>query len=155
MAQLTYRLLTEADKKRICSWHYEGDYALYNLSSCEEMKAKQQGFFRPDRAKNYYGFLEGELLLGYVNILEEEREVFIGIGVNPAHCGQHYGRRILEEAYTLSKSLYPGKPLYLEVRSWNQRAIRCYEHAGFCIDGEPYELTTPIGRGTFYRMVRE
>lgn len=154
MTQLTSRSLTEEDKRQICSWNYEGIYALYNLPSYEVMKEKQQGFLNPKRAKNYLAFLDAEVLVGFVNILEEEAEVFIGIGVNPALCGQHYGRRILEEAYNLSKRLYPEKPLYLEVRSWNQRAISCYQHAGFHIDGEPYEMTTSIGPGTFYRMVR-
>ncbi|RHC34737.1 GNAT family N-acetyltransferase, partial [Agathobacter rectalis] len=27
--------------------------------------------------------------------------------------------------------------------------------AGFRIDGQAYELTTEIGTGTFYRMIRE
>lgn len=53
------------------------------------------------------------------------------------------------------KKLYPNKPLYLEVRTWNTRAVKCYEKAGFRIDGQAYELTTGIGTGTFYRMIRE
>ena len=87
-------------------------------------------------------------------LLEEETEVFIGIGVNPDLCGKHYGRRMLMRAYEISKERYPNKPLYLEVRTWNTRAVKCYERAGFKIDGEPYELTTGIGTGTFYRMTR-
>ena len=47
------------------------------------------------------------------------------------------------------------KPLYLEVRTWNIRAVKCYQKAGFRIDGQAYELTTGIGTGTFYRMIRE
>ena len=68
---------------------------------------------------------------------------------------QHYGREMLALAYDISKSRYPDKPLYLEVRTWNTRAVKCYQRAGFHIDGEPYELTTGIGGGTFYRMTRE
>ena len=55
----------------------------------------------------------------------------------------------------LAGALFPGKPLYLEVRTWNTRAVRCYEKAGFRIDGEPVHRTTAAGEGTFYRMVLE
>ena len=38
MENLTYRPLTEADKREICDWKYEGEYELYNLPSYEEMR---------------------------------------------------------------------------------------------------------------------
>lgn len=64
------------------------------------------------------------------------------------HCKQ-------QTSIEISKKLYPNKPLYLEVRTWNIRAVKCYQKAGFRIDGQAYELTTGIGTGTFYRMIRE
>ena len=70
--------------------------------------------------------------------------------MNPKSEKNYYG--FWDES---SKKLYPNKPLYLEVRTWNTRAVKCYEKAGFRIDGQAYELTTGIGTGTFYRMIRE
>jgi len=70
-------------------------------------------------------------------------------------CNKHYGQRMLLITYEISKKLYSNKPLYLEVRTWNIRAIKCYQKAGFRIDGQAYELTTGIGTGIFYRMIRE
>jgi len=55
----------------------------------------------------------------------------------------------------LSQRLYPGKPMYLEVRTWNTRAVRCYEKAGFRVVGEPVKRVTLSGEGTFYHMVRQ
>lgn len=155
MNHLTYRHLSEKDKQQICAWKYDGDYAIYNLDSYEEMQTQHIGFANPKTEKNYYAFFDNDILVGFVNILEEPSEVSIGIGVAPALCGKHYGQKILLETYQLSKSLYPDKPLYLEVRTWNKRAITCYEHAGFQIEGEPYELKTGIGIGTFYRMIKK
>ena len=155
MNKLKYRNLTEDDKQQICSWKYAGEYEIYNLPSYDVMKTQHIGFMNPGKEKNYYAFLDENVLVGFVNIREEDTEVFIGVGVTPALCGKHYGRRILEEAYHISKRLYPEKPLYLEVRTWNMRAVTCYKNAGFHIDGEQYELTTGIGTGTFFRMVRE
>lgn len=155
MNQLTHRHITDDDKKQICSWKYEEEYEIYNLPPYEVMKSRQKGFMNPDNEKNYYAFLDKNELVGFVNISERDAEVFIGVGVNPLLCGRHYGRRILEGAYCISKELYPEKPLYLEVRAWNKRAVACYKNAGFYIDGEPYEMTTEIGADTFLRMVRE
>ena len=155
MKKLVYRNLTEEAKRQICEWKYDGEYALYNLPTYEEMRVQQIGFMDAETENNYYGFWDGNVLVGFINILEEKTEVFIGIGVNPDLCGKHYGQQILLIAYEISKRLYPNKPLYLEVRTWNTRAVKCYEKAGFRIDGQAYELTTGIGTGTFYRMVKE
>lgn len=152
---LTNHILNDVEKHEICSWKYADEYEIYNLPSYEIMQAKQVGFLNPAREQNYRAFYDGDCMVGFVNILEEEKEVFIGIGVNPSHCGKHYGQHILKEAYIISKSLYPSKPLYLDVRTWNKRAINCYQKAGFEIDGEPFEQKTGSGLGTFYRMVKE
>lgn len=155
MKELVYRNLSEEAKHQICAWKYDGEYELYNLPTYEEMQVGQLGFMHPKSEKNYYGFWDESILVGFVNILEEKEAVFIGIGVKPDLCGKHYGQRMLLIAYEVSKKLYSNKPLYLEVRTWNLRAVKCYEKAGFGIDGEAYELTTGKGTGTFYRMVKE
>lgn len=107
MKQLKYKNLSEDDKRRICAWKYTGEYEIYNLPSYDVMKARQTGFMNPSSEKNYLAFLDKDVLVGFVNIFEKDKEVFIGIGVDPALCGRHYGRRILEEAYHISKRLYP------------------------------------------------
>lgn len=151
---LIYRNPTLEDKQKICAWHYEGEYAVYDLPSYDEMIEKKMGFGNPEKEVNFLVFLEGESLVGFVNLLEEEREVFIGIGVAPEFCGKGYGTAILLETCRISRERYPEKPLYLEVRSWNKRAVRCYEKAGFVIDGEPFRQKTHMGMGTFYRMTK-
>lgn len=153
--KLENHIMTEAEKKMVCSWKYPDEYELYNLPSYEEMKEQKIGFMNPASAKNYYSFYDQDTYVGFVNILEEAEEVFIGIGTNPDCCSKGYGQQMLKIAYDISKELYPAKPLYLEVRDWNKRAVRCYEKAGFEIDGSPYELETNIGLGTFYRMIRK
>lgn len=119
------------------------------------MKEKGFAFGNPERDKNFYSFVENGRLIGFVNILEEEKEVFIGIGVDPNCCGHGYGQKILELAAEISRKNTPGKPLYLEVRTWNRRAVCCYEKAGFKIDGDEIRQETSIGEGRFYRMIKE
>lgn len=151
---LTYHQMTETEAKLISGWQYPGEYAIYNMPPYEEQKAGKFGFANPERAKNFYSYFDGNTLVGFTNILEEEKEIFIGIGVNPEICGKGYGQRILALAAEISSHMNPDKSEYLEVRSWNVRAVRCYEKAGFQIEGAEFEQKTSIGTGKFYRMVR-
>lgn len=152
---LQMHYLTEQDKREICSWRYEGEYAVYNLPPYEVLKEKQIAFMNPERERDYMAYYHNDTLVGYTNIREKESEVFIGIGVNPNRCDKGYGQMILKEAYRLSKELYPGKPLYLEVRTWNKRAINCYLKAGFEMEGAPFQRDTGSGEGTFYKMIKK
>lgn len=54
--------------------------------------------------KKLLWFWDESILVGFVNILEEKEEVFIGIGVNPDLCNKHYGQRMLLITYEISKS---------------------------------------------------
>lgn len=148
-------ITTEKEMRQICTWHYEGRYGIYDLPPFEIMRKNQMGFCKPDAAKNYRVFCENGEILGFVNLQEEQTEVFVGIGVKPELCGRGYGSQILTDACRIAGTLYPGKPLYLQVRTWNQRAVNCYKKAGFRIDGKPYTMVTGIGEGRFYRMVKE
>ncbi len=46
---------------------------------------------------------------------------------------------------------FPNKPILLEVRTWNKRAISCYKSQGFEII-ETKNQKTKIGFGEFYVM---
>lgn len=150
---LVYHKTTEEEKRLICDWSYEGAFAVYNLLPYEEQIRMRQGFANPKNS--FYSFVDGSKLIGYINLVEEETAVFFGIGVNPLFCNQGYGQRICVLARELSHQLFPGKPVCLEVRTWNTRAVRCYEKAGFRIIGEPILRTTPIGHGAFFHMEEE
>ena len=150
---LEYHRLTEKEKYIITEWNYDGAYAIYNYEPYDEQKKRGFGFANPNYAS--FAFCEDGELIGFTNLYEEEREVFFGIGVNPAYCGMGYGREMTGKTIELSHELFPGKPIYLEVRTWNQRAVKCYEKAGFRIVGEPIVQTTNIGDGTFYHMITD
>lgn len=49
------------------------------------------------------------------------------------------------------RELYPSKKIVLDVRSFNERAIKCYKKAGFKMK-EIYKQDTPLGYGEFIRM---
>lgn len=150
---ITYHRTTEEEKYIICGWEYSGDYAMYNNPPYEEQKKNGVGF--ANSKNNFYSFYDGTILIGFINLCKEETEIFFGIGVNPEYCNKGYGQQMTKAAFEISKDLFPGKPLYLEVRTWNARAVRCYEKAGFHIVGEPIHQRTSAGDGIFYHMVKE
>ena len=150
---ITYHKTTEEEKYAIAEGRYIGDYAIYNGAPYEEQKKRGVGFANP--RNNFYSFYDGTVLIGFINLYEEKTGVFFGIGANPDCCGRGYGQLMTKTACENSRSLFPGKPLYLEVRTWNTRAVRCYEKAGFHIVGEPIRQTTSAGEGVFYHMIHE
>lgn len=150
---LEYHRITEEDKYTISTWKYDGEYSIYDEESYDKQKERGFGFANPKN--NFFVFNDNQHIIGYINLYEEETEVFFGIGVNPIFCGKGFGQQMAKKAIELSRELFPGKPLYLEVRTWNKRAVRCYQKAGFRIVGAPIVQTTHIGEGVFYHMVTE
>lgn len=150
---LTYHQTTENEKYEINDWKYSGDYAIYNNPPYEEQKKTGRGFANP--ANHFYSFYDNGALVGFINLSDEGSEVFFGIGANPDYCNKGYGQQMTQTAWEISRQLFPGKPVYLEVRTWNKRAVRCYEKAGFHIVGDPIHQTTSAGDGVFYHMIRE
>lgn len=149
---LHMHLVTESEKYAISDWKYEGEFAIYNDIPYDDAKKAGTGFANP--LNSFYSFYDGDTLVGFTNLVEEETEIFVGIGVSPTLCGRGYGREMLLETAAIAAERFPNKPLYLEVRTWNARAVKCYEHAGFRVDGTAFTQTTHIGEGEFYRMVR-
>ena len=150
---LTYHKTTEEEKCFITEWKYPGEYAVYNSVPYEEQKKRGFGFANP--ANHFYSFYDETKLVGFINLYEEKAEIFFGIGVNPDCCSEGYGQQMTKTACEISKVLFGTKPLYLEVRTWNKRAVSCYQKAGFVIKGEPIRQTTSAGEGVFYHMVQE
>ena len=147
---LQYHKITEEEKYLISEWKYREPYSIYNNIPYIEQLKNHQGF--ADLQNNYYSYYDGEKLVGYTNLKEREADVFLGIGVNPEYCDQGYGQQIVKMACVLSHKQYPDTKISIEVRSWNIRAIKCYEKAGFNISDVPVVKTTPIGQGEFYIM---
>lgn len=150
---LCFHEMTEAEKYIASDWKYEGKYTIYNNIPYEEQKKKGKGFANPK--KNSFAFCDEDTLVGFIKLYEEEKSVFLGIGVNPLCCGQGYGTQMLLQIETVVKELFGGKKLYLEVRTWNKRAIHCYQKAGFQIVGDAFKQNVHLGEDEYYRMEKE
>ena len=146
---------TEELAKEITTWRYEGEYEIYNLPSWDEVIKKQISLCKKEKRENFIGYLNEENnLIGFVNLVDEGDSVFFGIGVKPEYCGAGIGKQIIKMALDECSKRYENKPIILEVRSWNKRAIKCYESQGFKIV-KIKKQETYAGFGEFFVMKYE
>ena len=108
---LTYHSTTESEKYEIAAWNYDGDYAIYNLKPYEEQKKTQSGL--ANEKNLFYSFYDDKTLVGFINLYEEETEVFFGIGVLQQRIRTGDGK---DGERTVCAAL-PGKRAVSEVRT--------------------------------------
>ena len=57
----------------------------------------------------------------------------MGIGLSPRKVGHGLGGEIIAQSIKEIRKNYPETKITLKVRSWNERAIKCYIKSGFKI----------------------
>ncbi len=117
--------------KAICSWQYPEPYDIYNYMPFDEGVKSNSPLLKEENKDNYICFWEEETLTAYINIYKRDNEVFLGIGLSPDYCGRGLGKAYLRQGIEKAKSSYPDSEIWVQVRSWNIRAIKCYEACGF------------------------
>ena len=117
--------------KAICSWRYESPYDVYNYTTFEEALQNKSPLLQDENKDNYLCFWSGDTLAAYINIYQQNSNVFIGIALSPDHCGKGFGKTYLKKGIETAKSRHPDKEIWIQVRSWNVRAVKCYESCGF------------------------
>jgi ribosomal protein S18 acetylase RimI-like enzyme len=150
--KLTAHKLSEEQAKEISNWKYTGEYSIYNLPSWDKMVQENYSLTNNVKRERYIGYINDDReLVGFVNLLDEGDTVFFGIGIKPNCCSKGIGKIITKMALVESQKKFPNKPVILEVRTWNKRAVNCYTSQGFEIV-ETKQQQTHIGFGEFYVM---
>lgn len=150
---LRLEILTEDHARKICNWKYEGIYSIYNFPDWDTLKKQRWGITIEEKRKNEFTALidEGDNLCGYIKFIENKNFVLVGLGLKPSSCGQGLGDILMELLKNECKKRYGNKKIALEVRSFNKRAIKCYEKAGYEII-DVYQKDTLIGCDEFVKM---
>lgn len=153
--KLTPHKLSQEQAKELSNWKYPGEYSIYNLPPWDKMVEENYSLTDDVKRERFTGYTneKGELV-GFVNLLDEGEHIFFGIGVKPDYCSKGIGKTITKMALTESQKRFPDKPVVLEVRTWNKRAVQCYQSQGFEIV-EVKKQETYIGPGEFYVMKYE
>jgi len=91
-------------------------------------------------------------LHGFAQLFPMAGVTRLGLGMRPDLCGKGWGShfvRIIAEAAARQR---PDHEIDLEVLTWNLRAIKAYEKAGF-VRTDTYMRPTPEGPALFHCMV--
>ncbi|MCX4366086.1 MAG: GNAT family protein [Bacilli bacterium] len=74
--------------------------------------------------------------IGNLEIISEEKNMNeIIISITPNQQNKHFGREAMEAIAQYCYDVKDASLVYLYVKKENKRAIRCYENAGFSING--------------------
>ncbi|WP_240647634.1 GNAT family N-acetyltransferase [Paenibacillus nanensis] len=152
---MTIKPLTQELASELCLWRYTPPYDVYNWPAWEDMQKDGFEFGDPVlRDRQYSAVLDSDgSLIGFAQFFPLGASVVrLGLGLRPDLCGRKLGPLfvsvITEEALRRS----PGCEVDLEVYTWNTRAIRTYEKAGFRIE-DTYRRPTSHGLKEVHCMV--
>ena len=159
--RVVIRPFTQGDVDQIASWRYPPPYHVYDVSedpSMDEMRDESRwgaSWFAVEDAAS-------GALVGFLELVTSESEseagtqveVEVGLGLRPDLTGCGIGAGFVHAALDFSRDRWSPLSFALDVFPWNERAIRCYERAGF-ERGEVYNRRFDDGNEvTFLRMTR-
>ena len=149
----TVRPFRQADAEQIAQWHYEGQYAFYDMENDQDDLAELMDPLR--WANTYYAVVDSEgSLVGFFCFHQEGLSLEIGLGMRPDLTGRGLGLSLLETGLEFARQCFSVRTWRLSVAAFNQRAIALYAKAGF----KPirsYKNHTNGGVFDFLEMARE
>ena len=143
--------MDQADAEVVAAWHYEPPYDFYDFEADPEDLEEILDPAR--RVGDYHSVdLDGRLA-GFFSFKVHGDAVEIGLGLRPDLTGRGVGLDLVEAGLELARETFHAASFWLDVATWNERAKRVYERAGF----EPGHVWThTFGQGPvdFLRMSR-
>lgn len=130
--------MTKESASEISQWTYPGIYSCYSFDGSNETLTELMN------GEYYVASDNNNKVLGYIcigksaqiptlekDIYIDETVLDIGLGLNPALCGNGFGSKFLEDGISFTKQKFNASDYRLTVASFNQRAIKVYERIGF------------------------
>ena len=143
--------MSEEDAQEIASWRYDAPYSFYDADADADDLAL---LLSPEvRAGRYLSALSDEVLVGFFEFKRGETDVEIGLGLRPDLTGRGLGLEFLEAGLEFARRQFSPSLFRLSVATFNERAIRVYERAGFQTV-RSFEHETNGGVHPFVEMTR-
>ena len=150
--QYRFEPMSEQQARAVADWHYDPPYDFYDAVADPEDLAE---LLDPaQRAGRYFAALgDSGDLVGFFMFKHERDTVVIGLGLRPDLTGCGLGLPFLLAGLDFARARYAPARFRLMVATFNRRAIRVYEQAGFC-QGETFAHWTNGGEHAFLWMER-
>jgi [ribosomal protein S18]-alanine N-acetyltransferase len=149
----TLRPMRWRDARAISTWHYDGSYAFYDMNMLPAML--MQLFLKIGGTQIYYAVDdERGALVGFFSFVRHSDTIEVGLGMRPDLTGKGAGLEFVLAGLDFARRVFSPRHFYLTVATFNQRARRVYERAGFQ-PGRIFDLRTHQGTHEFLAMTRD
>jgi ribosomal-protein-alanine N-acetyltransferase len=144
--------MREAEALQIAGWRYEPPYSFYDWDADPNDLALLLS--KEHREGRYFSaFAEDGGLIGFLEFGTDADDVIVGLGLRPDYTGRGLGLGFLEAGMAFARERFHPNRFRLSVATFNQRAIRVYERAGF-VALRTYDHETNGGVFPFVEMTR-
>ena len=165
--QFTFTLMNEMEAREVRTWHYAEPYEIYSMDSGSEEEGLAELLER--RSPHYAVHNEEGALVAYFcfgtsaqvwqseapALYSEDATIDIGVGMRPDFTGQGLGLALVNAALDFARETFQPRHFRLFVHTFNERAIRVYERAGF-VHTRVFTQQSPLyGTRDFAEMKRE
>ena len=153
MPRYLFKQMGDGEAREISRWRYSPPYDFYNPTSDPD---DLDELLDPKRREGSYfaAFDERGDLVGFFQFEARGETVDVGLGLRPDLTGARLGLGFLLAGLDFARDLFSPVRFTLAVATFNERAIRVYERAGFR-RGDVHKHTTNGGEYLFLAMARE
>jgi [ribosomal protein S18]-alanine N-acetyltransferase len=150
---LHFEQLSQEDAGAIAEWHYPEPYSFYDWSA--DPGDLRELLDPALRGEAYWAVRdETDELVGYFSFKpKDEQTVEIGLGLRPDLTGRGLGGSFLAAGLEFARTRFEPARFVLSVATFNERAIKVYERAGFSRE-RTYMHSTNGGEWEFLEMSR-
>jgi ribosomal-protein-alanine N-acetyltransferase len=150
---LHFEQLRQEDAEAIAEWHYPEPYSFYDWTA--DPGDLRELLDPALRGEAYWAVRDGtDELVGYFSFKpKDEQTVEIGLGLRPDLTGRGLGGSFLAAGLEFALTRFEPARFVLSVATFNERAIKVYERAGFSRE-RIYMHSTNGGEWEFLEMSR-
>jgi ribosomal-protein-alanine N-acetyltransferase len=150
--KVEFRQMTQAEADEIAQWRYEPPYSFYDADAdADDLRLLLDPGTRENR---YFSALDASgALVGFFEFEQRGEEVELGLGLRPDLTGRGLGVEFVVAGMDYARERFRPASFTLAVATFNARAIRVYERAGFRPVRE-YDHETDGGVHRFLELAR-
>ncbi|HEX2947279.1 MAG TPA: GNAT family N-acetyltransferase [Clostridia bacterium] len=152
--ELIIKKLTEEYAKQLCEWKYNAEYSVYNFAPWDIAVQQKWSIADPKARESDFRSVtnkQGEFVGFFRMTKDKDEKIEIGLGMRPEYCGLGIGKDFVKIITQYVRAYYPNCLIYMEVRTFNIRAVKCYENCGYTVILK-HHMDFPWGSDDYYHM---